>query len=606
MKLTRPINFSDRHAFFASGLICASFFTLYLCTAATTVQGLDCGELVTVAARGGVVHPPGYPLFVFLGRFFCFIVPFGTPVFKTTIASSLMAAGTLAFLGFSAFLLTKQLFTGIFVSFLLGLSPLFWHYATVPEVFAGNAFSASAAIALSVWIITRNSYTFLNFFLLGLSLAAGIANHHTIILVFPLYLYALWKLLFHNGTFEKKAIVFSGFAAGVIPGFLSYILLLIPGGPWRWGTVSTVPELVHHFLRADYGSFRLLSPSHSFYFRENTLTFFQCIPRQFGYFLILLCAIGLIYSFIRSRYLRSIISILGACFIVCGPLFVLLFNASPIDFGKHIIERFYVLPLTVLSFLLALGAGELTGALRSARMRTITRTGLVIFMILGLPFSMLQSRSTLLEDYVENCLHSVKPNAVIIGSSDSELGGFLYVQHVLGKRPDVVFIAPPLLQTAWYRSFLKDRGFTTTAATEDDAQNADLRTRIIGIVRDNRSRPMYLTPSYWKDSLLMQAVGMVIPSGSVLLEIVQNNAADLDSVEKELYGSSARCVMRTIPGSEEEAAQNVDYDAYLNYARTYLYLAGLYGKAGNHEKQNKCDRAARLLARPWQICGKSN
>ena len=41
---------------------------LYVATCSTTVQGGDAGEWMTVAAIGGVGHPPGYPLWTLLLR----------------------------------------------------------------------------------------------------------------------------------------------------------------------------------------------------------------------------------------------------------------------------------------------------------------------------------------------------------------------------------------------------------------------------------------------------------------------------------------------------------------------------------------------------------
>ena len=42
-----------------SWLLATGFLALYLVTATRTVQGGDTAEFVTVAAQGGVAHPPG-------------------------------------------------------------------------------------------------------------------------------------------------------------------------------------------------------------------------------------------------------------------------------------------------------------------------------------------------------------------------------------------------------------------------------------------------------------------------------------------------------------------------------------------------------------------
>jgi hypothetical protein len=46
-----------------SSVVFGLFLVLYALGAARTVQGGDAGEFMTIAATGGVAHPPGYPAF---------------------------------------------------------------------------------------------------------------------------------------------------------------------------------------------------------------------------------------------------------------------------------------------------------------------------------------------------------------------------------------------------------------------------------------------------------------------------------------------------------------------------------------------------------------
>src|SRR5438093_10998389 len=58
------------------------FLMLYLRTLCPTVYMGDSGEICTAITTGGVIHPPGYPLFSLLGRIALFLVPGGEPAFR--------------------------------------------------------------------------------------------------------------------------------------------------------------------------------------------------------------------------------------------------------------------------------------------------------------------------------------------------------------------------------------------------------------------------------------------------------------------------------------------------------------------------------------------
>ena len=70
---------------------------LYFATAAETILGGDNAELVTLAERGGVAHPSGYPLYVlYLGALSW--LPLGSPAHVAALATSLLGLATVALL----------------------------------------------------------------------------------------------------------------------------------------------------------------------------------------------------------------------------------------------------------------------------------------------------------------------------------------------------------------------------------------------------------------------------------------------------------------------------------------------------------------------------
>ncbi|RYF10160.1 MAG: DUF2723 domain-containing protein, partial [Deltaproteobacteria bacterium] len=151
----------------------------YVCHLPSTVQALDSGELVAAAWTWTVPHPPGYPLYLWLYGVAVHSLPWGT-VFWRAALTTVVAAWTVLVgaqqrsgntpLGFFAIVLP------------LGLQPLFWHYALVPDVFMLNA-------AMFVLVTTlhfkgppapRRAYGMAILFGLGLS------HHQTLLFALPL------------------------------------------------------------------------------------------------------------------------------------------------------------------------------------------------------------------------------------------------------------------------------------------------------------------------------------------------------------------------------------------------------------------------------------
>src|SRR5260370_34713252 len=69
------------------------FLILYLRTLCPTVYLGDAGEICTALGTGGIMHPPGYPLFSLLGRAALVLIPWGEPAFRIGGVGSAAAAG---------------------------------------------------------------------------------------------------------------------------------------------------------------------------------------------------------------------------------------------------------------------------------------------------------------------------------------------------------------------------------------------------------------------------------------------------------------------------------------------------------------------------------
>jgi len=87
-------------------------FAVYCATAAPGLTGGDSGELICAAAKLGVAHPPGYPLWTLLGHLFT-CLPVGSAAWRLNLLSAMCAAGAAGILCRVIQTWTRQLWAGI-------------------------------------------------------------------------------------------------------------------------------------------------------------------------------------------------------------------------------------------------------------------------------------------------------------------------------------------------------------------------------------------------------------------------------------------------------------------------------------------------------------
>jgi hypothetical protein len=109
-------------------------FVLYLFTLSPGLQAADGGEFQLVAARWGVAHPPGYPLYSVLGGIFARLPLGGGAAWRLNLFSALTAAATLALVGSTARRMTGSARAGVIAALALGSATTFWATATTASI----------------------------------------------------------------------------------------------------------------------------------------------------------------------------------------------------------------------------------------------------------------------------------------------------------------------------------------------------------------------------------------------------------------------------------------------------------------------------------------
>ena len=181
-------------------LISGAIFFYYM---APEVTLEDSGELVTGSFTFGVPHPPGYPLWAFLGYVWShLIVPFGNPAFRLcslSVVTGAMTVGTLTIMMTRSIRLLLHslpwakdvseslqhwiaVTIGASTALLFGFNRGVWLWASVSEMRVMNVFSfIVTACFFFAWTMQpyRRGFLYTTLLLYGLSLA----NHQTIVVM---------------------------------------------------------------------------------------------------------------------------------------------------------------------------------------------------------------------------------------------------------------------------------------------------------------------------------------------------------------------------------------------------------------------------------------
>jgi Protein O-mannosyl-transferase TMEM260-like len=151
MTLNHPKALGSRSKPWAGISLFLLTFLVYLRTLAPGVYGFDSAELATGVFTQGIVHPPGYPLYLLIGKLFTFL-PFGDVAYRLNLMSAFFASLTVLLLYHAISNIIENRFAAWFAAMLFAVSYYFWQMALIAEVYTLNtAFLAGDLLLLSLW-----------------------------------------------------------------------------------------------------------------------------------------------------------------------------------------------------------------------------------------------------------------------------------------------------------------------------------------------------------------------------------------------------------------------------------------------------------------------
>ena len=393
--------------------------------------------MVLQAARFGVLHPPGYPLLVVYNAFFVRLLPFLGPVVAVALGSIVLALLILA----AVQALIRRLAPAVSIYLVLSLAtaPLFWTYATTPEVFIGLQFFvvaflwlwADPALYLKPWFVCV--------------LALSMLHHHTIVILVPILLRAVWL---HRSSVRSHAVAI---VSGVIC-LAGYTLIfgMHPLDRFSWGWIDTPKALLDHFLRAEYGTFSLAASEGDSQLQERIVLVAQTLLRN-NILPLLLISTGLTSAWKRLKRKHLFLAVLLIGYVVLFTVY----GAIPLTLaGVEVYKRFLLLPTVMAHVFAAAFYFEADVADLRKPLRLLTAVVFVWNVWVGIEESSSGHRE-LAAHFAKDLLQGLPKDALVVIQGDSTFFISSYYQGVEGLRPDLA-ISPSTMLPWRHRKLSRD------------------------------------------------------------------------------------------------------------------------------------------------------
>jgi hypothetical protein len=407
----------------------------YLKTLMPSVGFSDVGELQAVSCTLGIAHPPGYPLYVILGKIFSFL-PIGLVAWRINFMSAFFSTAALVLFFLIGERIYHSLTTAFLTTFILAFSQNFWHFSLLAEMYSLNMFLTLLFLYLVLFLFSskkqRDKKYFFFFFLLGL--AQG--NHRCLTLIAPFlvgYLFLENKKIFLNLKQLLKMTAF--FILGL--SIYLYLPLRSRQNPYLNYGRPTTWQNFKYLVLAEQFRFLMFTVPLKKVFTARMMMFVQLLNEQFFVFGLFLALLGLVWFFKQKKYKPLLLLLL---IFFTNTLVWLAYNTD--DIYRYLTPSF-----TVTALLIGGGIEFLISLIRQIRLIQL-RTLLHIFLTLCyLLFTLYLTKVNypkvdLSQDFSAynwgiNFMSRLKKNAVVI-SHWGYSPAMWYLQGCEGLRPDIL------------------------------------------------------------------------------------------------------------------------------------------------------------------------
>lgn len=245
----------------ADALVLFGALWLYWSTLAPGVLPADAGEFQLAAARLGIAHPPGYPLYTLTGALFALLMPWN-PMRGINLFSAVTMALAVMLAGRAARRFSGSVWGGVAAAVMLAVAASVWSTATQASIRPLTAFFTALCLErLAAYRNTRHDRALIGF---ALGLGAGLAHHPS--LAFPGLFFGIYLLLIDPALIRQPRrwwAPLGAFALGFLPWLYLPIRGSMAGAPFAPEGIDTWRGFWDHVLARGFaGDF--------FYYRTPT------------------------------------------------------------------------------------------------------------------------------------------------------------------------------------------------------------------------------------------------------------------------------------------------------------------------------------------------
>jgi len=553
----------------------------------------DSGELATASWTNGVAHPPGYPLFVLLGRWFThmnFHSPSSVfeegifdPAFRMNMMSLWLGVATVLVVYFILARALKNPFAAFLGAFIFGTGRTFLSQSLIGEVYTLHGLII--ALMFYALLLIDEKPTGVRLCFLALLFGLGLSNHASILLmVIPTFIFVVMAIIV-KGVRIRKNLLISMLVFFVI-GLLPYLYLPIASSqdPYLdWGNPENPVSFYKVVTRAEFRQIKesIQTTEGSIGYRGLSKAFGRWQRQSFGRLLIILGYIGMLIALVKGK--RFGVLLVLSYFLMTVPYFIYFRKITPPDL--FYLEVYYIPAHLVfaifIGYFIYAAIDYIPRVLRKKNIMSFFSFAIfVIFaVIIGIFWFGHGSRYTMRDHtvgsrYAHDVLRDL-PNDSILVTSGDEPFLFWYMQQVANYRRDVVVLENNTLMMtrSWYWQSVK-REYPDFAVPDVDlsGDGTDLEIFIAELHDLNPNRPIFFT------SLLSafdpQSTGYtLVPDGLLLAFGKEDEFKSLimerTSLADGLFESPLDFSTRNLDPYEDELVERYAY-AYFNYGGYYL------------------------------------
>ena len=445
----------------AAAVLGVVVLAVYVRTLSPTVAGGDSGELITVAYTLGVAHPPGYPLYTILAKFFT-LIPIGSIAWRVNLFSATCGAGAATILFLAAARWSGSLWAAVAAASLFAFSPRVWPHAVTAEVFALNNLFIAGLVYLTVRFSEaaadsghsndeRQRRTGRVACALFLWIGLGLTNHHTLVF----YAIPAALLVLTSSPAMRIPRQLGIFALCGLVGLLPYAYIPIASRRvplMSWGDQTTMSGFLDHLLRREYGTFRLGVQEQAPNLTERLTAYLSGSFADLFWIVPLLALAGLILF--RGRRDKPLLW----CWVGAFFFFLVTFNAlanGPLEPGvsRFVEGRFWQQPHLLLCVFAALGLAAIAERSGTLGIKALPVVAVAVAIAQPVANFRAQDRSGAVQihEFLKNILDSAPQQALLLETGDYIYHGLRYLQTVEGYRTDVRVLDQMVLAYGWHQ-----------------------------------------------------------------------------------------------------------------------------------------------------------